>query len=201
MPKFGELAVACSPSFPERLRSFNFLIDRLVLIKTMLPVASLSIWRKGDCLRGKSSSARSSTLEFNDLVVVRSSSIFELWRLNQTALVWMMFVVNLLPCREPEFFSCRDADTSRSASTMVVYEEDRIAHSSSFFNRWSSIELGCFTSVMLETATLVAGAESLSGKRGCGGKISFSMVKFAKKTGGAAVQNVHGTVDRQTLTC
>ena len=91
-----------------------------------------------------------------------------------------MFVVTLLPCREPEFFSCRVADTSRSASAMVVYEEHRIARSSSFFNRWSSIELGCFTPVMLETATLVAGAESLSGKRGCGGKISFSMVKFAK---------------------
>ena len=192
--------MACSPSFSERFRSFNFLIYRLVLIETMLPVALLSIWRKGGCWRGKSSSARSSMLEFNDLVVVRSSSIFELWRSNQTALVWMMFVATLLPCREPEFFSCRDADTLRSASAMVVYEEHRIARSSSFFNRWSSIELGCFTPVMLETATLVAGAESLSGKRGCGGKISFSMVKFAK-TGAAAVQNVRGTVDRQTLTC
>ena len=105
-------------------------------------------------------------LEFNDLVVVRSSSIFELWRSNQTALVWMMLVVTLLPCGEPEFFSCRDADPSRLASAMVVYEEHKIARSSSFFNRWSSIELGCFTPVMLETATLVAVAESLSGKRG-----------------------------------
>ena len=77
MPKFEELAEACSPSFSERFCSFNFLIYRLVLVEMMLPVALLSIWHSA---WSDSQKACLTMPKFEELAWACSSMFFERFR-------------------------------------------------------------------------------------------------------------------------